>query len=99
MMVPCPGIRRGTECTVPIPPGLVSEIVVPWKSATVSFDPRALRTRSSYAVQNCAKSRVSAFLMLGTSSWREPSGLARSIASPNPTWAGWLTAGLPSSWV
>ena len=29
MIVPWPGISRGIECTVPMPPGLVSEIVVP----------------------------------------------------------------------
>ena len=29
MIVPWPGISRGMECTVPMPPGLVSEIVVP----------------------------------------------------------------------
>ena len=29
MIVPWPCISRGTECTVPMPPGLVSEIVVP----------------------------------------------------------------------
>ena len=29
MMVPWPDISRGTECTVPMPPGLVSEMVVP----------------------------------------------------------------------
>ena len=29
MMALWPAIRRGTECTVPMPPGLVSEIVVP----------------------------------------------------------------------
>ncbi len=46
-MVPWPGIRRGTECSVPIVPGLVSEIVVAWKSATVSLLVRALRTMSS----------------------------------------------------
>ena len=47
MMAPWPGMRRGTECSVPIVPGLVSEIVVPWKSATVSLPLRALRTTSS----------------------------------------------------
>ena len=47
MIVPCPAIRRGTECTVPMVPGLVSEIVVPWKSSTVSLLLRALRTTSS----------------------------------------------------
>ena len=29
MMQPWPFISRGTECSVPMPPGLVSEIVVP----------------------------------------------------------------------
>jgi hypothetical protein len=29
MIVPWPTISRGCECTVPMPPGLVSEIVVP----------------------------------------------------------------------
>ena len=32
MMAPWPTMRRGTECSVPIVPGFVSEIVVPWKS-------------------------------------------------------------------
>ena len=47
MMAPCPRISRGTEWLVPIVPGLVSEIVVPWKSSTVSLPSRALRTTSS----------------------------------------------------
>ncbi len=47
MIVPWPCIRRGTECTVPMVPGLVSEIVVPAKSSTVSLLPRARRTMSS----------------------------------------------------
>ncbi|GAA3109649.1 hypothetical protein GCM10020001_029860 [Nonomuraea salmonea] len=47
MMVPWPGIRRGTEWTVPMVPGLVSEIVVPEKSSTPSLPARALRTTSS----------------------------------------------------
>ncbi len=46
-MVPWPGISRGTECTVPMPPGLVRLMVVPWKSATPSLLLRALRTTSS----------------------------------------------------
>ena len=29
MIAHCPAISRGTECLVPMPPGLVSEIVVP----------------------------------------------------------------------
>jgi len=35
--------------------------------------------------------------MFGTSSWRVPSGFARSIASPRFTWADCAIAGLPSS--
>ncbi len=75
MIVPCPSIRRGMECSVPIVPGLVSVIVVPAKSSTVSLLLRARRTMSSYADQNAAKSLVSAALMDGTRSWRVPSGL------------------------
>ena len=44
MIAPWPCIRRGTEWTVPMVPGLVRVIVVPWKSSTVSLLPRALRT-------------------------------------------------------
>ncbi|SIH56233.1 Uncharacterised protein [Mycobacteroides abscessus subsp. abscessus] len=47
MIAPCPFVSRGTECTVPMPPGLVSEIVVPWKSVGVSLLSRARLTRSS----------------------------------------------------
>src|ERR1700753_1300970 len=47
MMAPWPGISRGTECSVPMVPGLVSEIVVPWKSVTVSVPARVLRNTSS----------------------------------------------------
>ncbi len=47
MIAPWPFIRRGTEWLVPIVPGLVRLIVVPWKSETCSLPPRALRTRSS----------------------------------------------------
>ena len=47
MMAPWPGIRRGTEPTVPTVPGLVSEIVVPWKSSTVRRPVRARAIRSS----------------------------------------------------
>ncbi len=47
MIAPWPGMSLGTECSVPIVPGLVSEIVVPWKSETASLPFRALRTMSS----------------------------------------------------
>ena len=97
MIAPWPFIRRGTEWLVPMPPGLVSEIVVPWKSSTPSLLSRALRTMSSYAVQKPAKSIVSAALMLGTSSVREPSGFGTSIARPRLMWAGVIRLGLPST--
>ena len=50
MIVPCPAISRGTECTVPMPPGLVRLMVVPAKSSMVSLPDRARRTMSSYAL-------------------------------------------------
>ena len=37
MIAPAPCMSRGTECTVPMPPGLVRLIVVPWKSSVVSL--------------------------------------------------------------
>ncbi len=96
-MAPWPAMSRGTEWTVPMVPGLVSEIVVPWKSSTVSFAVRALLTTSSYAAQKSVKSIASAPLMLGTRSWREPSGLAISMARPRLTCCGSTTEGLPST--
>ena len=47
MIAPWPRISRGTECTVPMVPGLVSEIVTPAKSSAVSLPSRARRTMSS----------------------------------------------------
>ncbi len=47
MIVPWPPISRGTEATVPIPPGLVSVMLVPWKSSAVSEFSRVLRISSS----------------------------------------------------
>ncbi len=46
-IAPWPGMSRGTECTVPIVPGLVRLIVVPTKSSAVSLPARARRTTSS----------------------------------------------------
>ena len=97
MIVPWPCISRGTEWLVPMVPGLVRVIVVPAKSSTVSCPARAFFTICSYAVQNWAKSSVSQLLMLGTSSWRVPSGLGRSMARPRLTCAGTTMVGLPST--
>ena len=47
MMQPWPPISRGTECTVPMPPGFVSDTVVPAKSSAPSLFFRARATRSS----------------------------------------------------
>ena len=96
-MHPWPAISRGTECSVPIVPGLVSVAVVPWKSATASLPARARRTTSSYVVQNWRKSISSAALMFGTSSCLPPSALCTSMASPRFTWSGLAMAGLPFS--
>ena len=96
-MQPWPFIRRGTEWTVPMPPGLVSEIVVPWKSAAVSLLARVREMRSSYEARNSSNVSVSARLMLGTRSARVPSGLGRSIAMPRLMCAGATTEGLPST--
>ena len=95
MMVPWPCISRGTEWFVPMVPGLVRVIVVPAKSLTSSLPARAFFTICSYAAQNWAKSRVSQLLMLGTSSWRVPSGRGRSIARPRLTCWGTTMVGLP----
>ena len=46
-MTPWPGISRGTLCTVPMVPGLVSVTLAPWKSSTVSLFALTLRMRSS----------------------------------------------------
>jgi hypothetical protein len=47
MMLPWPAMSRGTEATVPRPPGLVSDIVAPAKSSGMSRLFRALSTSAS----------------------------------------------------
>ena len=47
MIAPWPGMRRGTDRSVPMVPGLVSVTVTPAKSSTVSLLVLALRTSSS----------------------------------------------------
>ena len=90
-------MSRGTDCTVPMVPGLVSVIVVPEKSSGLILLERTLRIRSSYALQKPWKSRVSASVMLGTISVCEPSRFSTSTARPRPTWAWRTTPGLPST--
>ena len=43
---PWPGIKRGTDCRVPIVPGFVRLTVVPAKSSTPSLPSRAFTMRS-----------------------------------------------------
>ena len=47
MMLPWPAMSRGTEATVPRPPGLVSDIVAPAKSSGMRRLVRALSTSAS----------------------------------------------------
>ncbi len=47
MMQPWSGMSRGTDCTVPTVPGLVSVAVVPMKSSGVMPPDRVRRTMSS----------------------------------------------------
>jgi hypothetical protein len=72
------------------------ETVVPAKSSTASLFVRALRMRPSYAAWKAAKSSVSACLMFGTRSVRDPSSFCMSIASPRFTCSWRTTAGFPS---
>ena len=44
---PWPGMSRGTDCTVPMVPGLVRLTVTPAKSSGLSLFERTLRMRSS----------------------------------------------------
>src|SRR5208337_196924 len=93
-MHPWPAISRGTECSVPMVPGLVIVAVVASKLITASLPARARRTTSSYVVQNWRKSISSAALMFGTSSCRVPSAPCTSMASPRLTWSGLAMGGL-----
>ena len=88
MIAPWPGIKRGTEPSVPTVPGLVSEMVVPSKSGTVSLLLRARTTMSSKASHELREVHATpAFLMFGTFSDRVPSLPATSTAMPMFTWS------------
>ena len=96
-MTPCPGISRGTDCTVPIVPGLVRVIVVPGKSSTVSLFVRALRMRSSYAATNRRSRCLSACLMFGTTQRAAAVGLRDVDGEAEVDVVLRCTAGLPST--
>ncbi len=96
-MTAWPGIRRGTDWTVPIPPGLVRLMFAPWKSSTVSLLVLTLRMISSYAARKPLKSSVSHSRITGTSSVRLPSGFSLSTARLMLTCGFSTRRGLPSS--
>ena len=82
-------ISRGTEWTVPMPPGLVSEIVVPAKSSMVSLPLPGPADDVLVGRPELARSpSSSAPLIDGTTSEREPSGFGRSMARPRLTCSG-----------
>ena len=97
MITPWPGISRGTLWTVPIVPGLVSEIDAPWKSSTVSLFDFTRRMRSSYAARKPAKSSVSASRMIGVTSVRWPLPLSTSTARARLTCSRCTSRGRPSA--
>ena len=80
-----PASSRGTEATVPIPPGLVRLMLVPRKSSAVSLFSRVFAIRSSKAVWKLWKSRSWEFLIAGTMRPWEPSFLVTSTAMPRLT--------------
>ena len=47
-IVPWPFINRGTDATVPMPPGLVSTMLAPLSSSATSLPVRAFATSVSY---------------------------------------------------
>jgi hypothetical protein len=81
MIVPWPVMSRGTEATVPIPPGFVSETFAPCRSSAVSLFSRALAMRSSKAALKSANDLRPASLMTGTISVR-PFFVVTSTAMP-----------------
>ncbi len=98
-IVPCPLISRGTEAIVPMPPGLVSERLAPWRSSAVSELSRARVIRSLKASRNSEKESRPASRITGTISVRPPSLRSTSTAMPRLTAPASTTCGLPSiSW-
>jgi hypothetical protein len=96
-ITPWLGMSRGTDCTVPIVPGLVRVTLTPAKSSGLSLLDRTLRIISSYDPQKPRKSWVSASRMTGTSRVRLPSDFSTSTARPRFTCSWRTTRGLPSA--
>ena len=96
MIAPCPGIKRGTDATVPMPPGLVRVMVAPCSSSAVSALPRARSMSRSYSVRKASNERCPASRITGTTRNRAPSLRVLSTASPRCGPPG-TRAGLPSA--
>ena len=71
-IVPWPGISRGTEATVPMPPGLVSVRVAPLSSSAESVLVRARSISRSYSSRNSLNCSSAALRITGTTSERDP---------------------------
>jgi hypothetical protein len=97
MMAPWPVISRGTECTVPMAPGLVSEIVTPAKSSAVSFAVPGPADDVLVGGDELREAQVSQRLIPATTNERLLFLPCRSIASPRLVCAGVTAAGLPST--
>ena len=95
-MVPWPTMSRGTEAMVPMPPGLVSEMLAPVRSSAPSLFSRALLMSSPNAPRNSGNVMRPASRMTGTIRVREPSFFSTSTAMPRFTAASSMRCGLPS---
>ena len=95
-IVPWPSIRRGTDATVPIPPGFVSEMLAPTRSSAPSVFVRAFSTSALYASRNWLNESRPASRMTGTISVRDPSFFSTSTARPRLTPPSSIRWGLPS---
>ena len=87
-IVPWPVISRGTEATVPMPPGLVSEMFAPGQVVGGQLVRRARGAiRSLKAARKSVKGSRPASRMTGTISVRVPSFFSTSTAMPRLTCA------------
>src|ERR1019366_8003754 len=96
MIAPWPAIRRGLDDMVPTVPGLVREIVVPWKSAGGSLARGGRAARAAEAGAYSWKLSAPEFLILGTIRLRAPSLPGTSMAIPRFTWDRTRRKGWPS---
>jgi hypothetical protein len=89
-------MSRGTEATVPMPPGFVSVTFAPTRSSAVSAFSRARAMRLPNASRNSGNALRPASRMTGTISVRLPSFFSTSTAMPRLTAPSSTRWGLPS---